>query len=339
MTARIRVVIADDVLSMRLLLRRILLPSEGFEIVAEAEQGEQLVELVRRNQPDLVVTDVDMPVMDGLEATRKIVAQSPVPIVVFTSSTISTRRAVPIRALAAGAADVISKPELKDSKELARFAESFRARLRTLLSVLKTPGSASAAHSSVKTTTGCRLVVIGASTGGPSVLRELLSQLPTHHRASVVVVQHIDAPFVPGMVEWLTQTAANPIKVAVQGDHLRPSTIYVAPGGKHLLLEADTLQLRDTPPVNSVKPSIDVLFESIPRRIAPRVIAVLLTGIGRDGATGLQTLHQRGAMTIAQSEASCAVWGMPRVAIELGAARHILDPARIADFLKRSLEA
>jgi two-component system chemotaxis response regulator CheB len=175
-----------------------------------------------------------------------------------------------------------------------------------------------------------RILAIGASTGGPAALAKLLGGLPPDLTVGVVIVQHIADGFVPGLVNWLSTVTMLTVKAGEEGDSIGPGKVYIAPTGTHTAITNNgRLTLLDTPPVDSQRPAVDVLFESIERHYGRRAIAVLLTGMGRDGARGLKAIREAGGRTIAQDEATCVVYGMPKAAIELGAAEQVLPLANI----------
>lgn len=337
----IRVLISDDSETVRLLLRQLLTSEHGFEIVGEAQDGAQCVELVCRHRPEIVLLDVDMPRMDGLEATREIMRVAPTPIVIFTSSAVSVRRQVPFEALAAGALDILEKPSIQSDAGFRAMAEFLRARLKLLapIKVIRRypirplpalPDALRVPDGSTK------VVAVGASTGGPSVLLKLLGSLPVATPLAILLVQHMSAEFMPGFVEWLASGLRIPVKAAVEGDHVRPGTVLVAPGDRHMMLaRGRVIELDGSAPRHDCRPSVDVLFESVAQHAAPNAVGILLTGIGADGAHGLLRMRHAGCMTVAQDEASSVVFGMPKAAIEMGAAEQVLDLERIAGFLCR----
>ncbi|MBI4346079.1 MAG: chemotaxis-specific protein-glutamate methyltransferase CheB [Elusimicrobia bacterium] len=339
----IRVVVADDSATVRGFLAAVLKPEHGFQIVGEAPDGRRCVELVSARRPDIVLLDVDMPEMDGLAATVEIMRTAPTPIVIFTSSVVSQRFQVPIKALAAGALEVLHKPAVGSAGAFDATAAHLRDRLR-LLSQIKVirrrsvaPPPAQAAIVPPRETP--KILAIGASTGGPSALVEILKGVPRSTPLSVLLVQHMSGEFMHGFVAWLKESVSLPVREAAAGDRPSPGTILVSPGGRHLALaRGGVARLDDSPPRHSCRPSIDVLFESVAEFAAPRAIGVLLTGIGSDGAAGLLEMRRRGCVTVAQDEASSVVYGMPKAAVDLGAAEHVLDLEAIARLLKVGAE-
>jgi two-component system chemotaxis response regulator CheB len=335
----IRVVVADDSDTVRQLLRQWLTPQHGFRIVGEAADGQSAVEQVVRERPDIVVMDVEMPHMDGLEATRQIMTRAPTPIVMFTSSVVAQRRKVAFEALAAGALDVFYKPRILAGEDPERIEAGKFRKLLTLLAPIKVISRpaprAPAASPSIALSVGApRILAVATSTGGPVALVKLLNALPPTFPASTLLVQHHSPEFMPSFVEWLGENIKLPVKAAAHGDALRPGVVLVAPADHHMRLGADgRIQLDQGDPMHACRPAADALFSSVARVAGPRAIGVLLTGMGRDGAQGLLDMKQSGAVTIAQDEATSVVYGMPRAAAELGAATHVLPLDGIAEYV------
>lgn len=332
--------VADDSATVRGFLAAALRPEHGFEVVGEADDGRRCVELVCSRRPDIVLLDVDMPELDGLEATVEIMRKAPTPIVIFTSSAVSRRLQVPIKALAAGALEVLHKPAIGSRAGFDAVAQGLRERLRLLAQIkvirrrrLSAPGAPRAPIATPQETP--RILAIGASTGGPATLVDVLGGMKPTTPLTVLLVQHMSVEFMQGFIEWLAESLSLPVKEAASGDRLRPGTILVAPGGRHLVLaRGGAVRLEDSPPLHACRPSIDVLFDSVALHGAPRAIGVLLTGLGADGARGLLAMRSKGCVTVAQDEASSTVFGMPKAAIDLGAAEHVLDPDGIAGLLR-----
>ena len=339
--APIRVVIVDDSDTVRQMLRRWLTPETGFEIVAEAPNGEKAVDQVVRHRPNIVVMDVDMPVMDGLEATRLIMNRAPTPILMFTSSMLARQRKVAFEALAAGALDVFHKPRVEpgEAGEM-QIADRFRKLLALLapIKVISRPATrprAPVLPAIAPIGSLPRVLAIAASTGGPVALAKVLNALPRTFPACTLLVQHQSAEFMAGFVEWLGDTIKLPVKAAAHHDALRPAVVLVAPGDQHMRLGDDgRIRLEREEPIHACRPAADALFSSVARAAGPKAIGVLLTGMGRDGAQGLLEMRQAGAITIAQDEESSVVYGMPKTAAELGAAKHILPLDAIGEFVQ-----
>ena len=337
----LRVLVVEDSPLARLLLRDMLDAAHGFEIAGEAADGAAAVELAARLKPDVVLMDLHLPKKNGLEATTEIMQQAPVPILIFTATGVDPEGKLPFAVLAAGAVDLFPKPRLERQDNFAAIADKLRARLRlvsTVRAIRRFPARAALAPGVARPQRLPRVLAIGASTGGPAAVIEALKDLPPSMPAAVLLVQHMFQEFMPGLVSWLAGNIRLPVKMAAHGDALRPGVVLVAPGNRHMLLGPDgRVALEDTAPVHSCRPSADLLFNSVAAQAGSSAIGVLLTGMGDDGAEGLLRLRRAGAVTAAQDEASCAVYGMPRAAAELGAAEHILPPAEIGRLVARCL--
>lgn len=351
----IRAYLVDDSLVARLALEKLLV-AEGIEVVGTAASGAKALREVPRLRPDVVLMDILMPQMDGLECTRQLMATQATPILIV-SDLVGIRSDLHFEALKAGALDVCGKPtreELDDGTAQARLGRLVRlladvpvVTRRPLpqprpLSQPRPAGPAVAVSPVGAPYAGKQpdpvwlptALFIGASTGGPPALREILTDLPRADGMGIpiVLVQHMTRGFLGGLASWLTQATGYEIELARHGAWLRPGVVVLAPDDRHVEVEADRLLLVDEPSSGGHRPSIDVLFHSVARRRdADRTCAILLTGMGRDGAQGLAALHRAGAWTIAQDEATSIVWGMPRAAIELGAAREVLALHEIRD--------
>ncbi len=336
----IRVLVVDDSSVARHVLGRLLESDPGVRVVGYAADGNEAVQKTMALRPDLITMDIRMPGMDGLEATEKIMAYQPTPILVVTSS--RDRRGVQItmEALAVGAVEVVEKPSVHpdDSwgtlgaqlvekvKLLAKVKviTHLKGRTRHLLGRLR-PADREKVH---------RVVGVGVSTGGPGVLAKILRALPADFSLGLVVVQHMTDGFTAGLADWLGRETRLPIRLAREGDGLKPGLVCVAPEGAHLVVErSGRLHLSRALPVGGHRPSADVLLRSLAEAYGHEAIGVLLTGMGRDGAEGLKAIRDVGGHTIVQDEESCAIFGMPKAAIELGAAREVLPPAGIAERL------
>jgi two-component system chemotaxis response regulator CheB/two-component system response regulator WspF len=317
------------------MLRRALSLRPGHEVVWVASDGEEAVRLCAAQRPDLVLMDVVMPNVDGVEATRRIMKQSPCAILIVTVDVGAQARKV-YEALGCGAVDAVDTPGLMHD-DFAQGAVPLLSKIEMIKGLLaERHGQADGAASAPVTKDGAsaRLVAIGASAGGPAALATVLSQLPASFPAAVVVIQHIDAKFAHGMAEWLNQQCALPVRIASEGEPAVSGTILVAGTGQHLRLKgAKRLGYTPDPPGSPYRPSIDVFFHSVVSMWRGDAIGVLLSGMGRDGARGLKAMRDKGYHTIAQDRASSAVYGMPKAAVELGAAVAIAPAELIASKL------
>ena len=329
MSTRVRVLVADDSALFREILCRLLREDPGFEVVATAADGDEAAAAVAARLPDVVTMDLHMPDADGYSGIARIMAETPRPILVLASS---TSEAATFKALSLGALDVMSKPA--PDEDLARYGQLLRSRLRLLAGVkvirhlrgLRRPARAASRPGLGKR----ELVVIGASLGGPRALSQILRGLPADLPVPVAVVQHIADGFTEGLAGWLDQESKLEVRTAADRDVLKPGRVLVAPGGRHLVVADGYVRLTDDPPIDTFRPSVNALFASAARVYGPRCCGVLLTGMGRDGADGLNALKQAGAITLAQDEATSAVFGMARAAIEAGAVDKVLPLEEIA---------
>lgn len=338
MTKPVRVFLVDDSLLARASLRLLLARVPGIQVVGEAASGDEALRRVPIANPDVVLMDMVMPGMDGLETTRRLMASHPRPILIV-SDLVGRDANLNFDALAAGALDLVRKPSA-DERDHPEWMEAFARRIRLLASVPvvtrrsarsqvhepsapKQPARRPAPRSG-------RLVVLGASTGGPIALHRLLELVGRPLGCPVLIVQHMTVGFTAGMARWLGEALRAPVELATHGTVPLAGTVYLAPDGAHLALRAGVLRL-ESPSAGGHCPSVDVLFESVARSdLAEHTVAALLTGMGSDGARGLLALRHAGAWTIAQDATTSVVYGMPRAASELGAACEVLPLERIA---------
>jgi two-component system chemotaxis response regulator CheB len=345
----IRVVLVDDSPSVRAVLRRFFAKTPDIQVVGEAEDGAQALRAVLDFQPQVVVMDLQMPVMDGYSAIEQIMGVRPTPIVVLSSRANRNQMQTAFEAMRRGALEVLPKPE--DTPSWQQLAESLPETVRAIAEAQAQPKPkrsrtaeaemrfAQASQSS-QTANGpqeLRWVAIGASTGGPAALRELLEEVPADAPVGFAIVQHIASGFELGLADWLNKELPFDVRLARDGEVLRRGTVRLAPGGAHLRLEAGGVLRLDaqSPARRGHRPSVDDLFlscaESCPREVA----GVIMTGMGSDGAEGLLALRKAGGLTLAQDEASSIIFGMPKVALERGAAEIALPPRALAQALTR----
>jgi two-component system chemotaxis response regulator CheB len=333
-----RVLVVEDSVTVRKRLVEVLAADPDLELVGEAEDGKQAIELCRRDRPDVITMDMMLPVTSGLAATEYIMAYCPTPILVVSASFNRGELFRTYEALAAGAVDVLEKPTgdepdgawehrlLAAVKLVARIRVVTHPRARLAGAAPPALPPAMPARNVPEPARGCGIVAIGASTGGPGAIVQVLRGLPAGFAPPVLFVLHIDEPFGFAFAEWLDGQTGRRVFYPEDGAPLSSAAgrVAMAPPGRHLLLRDGRLRLSADPPRHSCRPSVDVLFESVARNSGPLAAACLLTGMGRDGAAGLLAVRQAGGRTIAQDEASSIVYGMPREAALLGAAERIL---------------
>ena len=352
---RIRVLIVDDSAAVRQALSEIIAADPGLEVMATASDPYVAAERIRHEVPDVVFLDIEMPRMDGLTFMRKLMAQRPIPVVICSTLTESGSAAF-LEALEAGAVDVITKPRVNTAQALAearvqicdvaRAAAGARLGRRPPAPALQVERKLTAdaiippvRSGRVHDVAMGRIVCIGASTGGTEALREVLTALPADC-PPLAIVQHMPEKFTAAFARRLDSLCAITVREATDGDLVLPGQALIAPGGRHVVLERTGRQLhvaiKDGPPVARHRPSVDVLFRSAAQAAGANALGILLTGMGDDGARGLLEMHAAGARTIAQDEASCVVFGMPKEAIALGAAQAVLPLGRIAAEISRA---
>ena len=322
-----RIAIVNDVLLAVEAMRRVVAGAQGHEVAWIARDGAEAVERCSEDTPDLILMDLIMPKMDGVEATRQIMARTPCAIVVVTANVSSTSSKV-FDALGAGALDAVNTPVLEGTGG----PEGGAALLAKIETIRKLIGGGArkqfaAANYAPRPSIhgGGLLVVIGASAGGPAALAKVLGDLPAEFAAPIVIVQHVDVQFAQGLAEWLGEHTHLKVRLAREGDRPEPGTALLAGSEDHLVFVSPTRLAYTRDPVDyAYRPSVDVFFKSANRFWAGDIIGVVLTGMGRDGAEGLLALSQSGHRTIAQDQASSAVYGMPKAAAELNGAREIL---------------
>lgn len=337
----IRVIIADDSLVAREMLVQILDSDPGIRVVGQAKDGAEAVELVERLRPDLITMDIHMPKLDGLGATERIMAYTPTPILVVSSSVYGEGMGRAFDAMSLGALEVIKKPEPKDWADLDRIGRDVirkvkvLSRVRVITHIKGKRSAVGVAPHAGAPAISRSVVAIGSSTGGPSALLEILARIPTDFPLPIVVAQHIADGFVPGLVSWLDSGCKISVRSAVDGQKIEGGVVYFAPTGTNMVLDGDVTRFQTPGQGQLYIPSADTLFDSVARSHGKRGVGVLLTGMGADGAEGLKLLRNTGASTIAQNEATCTVFGMPKAAIDIGAAEMVLPLTSIAEALEQ----
>ncbi len=337
---KIRVLVADDSLVARELIAKVLGRDPQIEVVGKAKNGKETVELVSLLKPDLITMDLRMPVMDGFGAIEQIMAWNPTPILVVTATSFQRKREIVFDALSMGALDIVEKPSL--GEDLSGVGDLLIQKVKMLAQipvVTHLRGKRKKPLRLEESVEGAfKLVAIGASTGGPRALRQILSLLPADLPAGIVIVQHITKGFVPGLVEWLNKGCKIRVKEAIEGEKVAPGLALISPEGQHLeVMGKRRIRLSEDPPVEGHRPSADLLLSSVAQVYGPDAIGVLLTGMGSDGARGMKLIKDLGGQTIAQDEGSCVVFGMPKAAIEMGGVDKVVPLDSIAREIIRML--
>jgi two-component system response regulator WspF len=327
-----RIAIVNDVLLAVEAMRQVVDRTREHQLAWVARDGAEAVELCASDRPDLVLMDLMMPEMDGVEATRRIMAKTPCAIVVVTASVNGASSRV-FEAMGAGALDAVRTPGLQTPDNDAG-SRALLAKINTIAKLIRhTDPRRPSRHSGLGHACrfhGQRLLAIGASAGGPAALAKVLAGMPATFPAPVIIVQHVDPRFAPELAHWLDEQTPLAVRLARDGDHPQAGLVLLAGTDNHLVFASPTrLSYTRFPLDSAYRPSIDVFFKSIQRHWHGEAVGVLLTGMGQDGAEGLRALRECGCHTIAQDEASSAVYGMPRAAADLKAAREILALDRI----------
>lgn len=316
-------------------MRRILALAPQHRLLWTALDGEEAVALCRKERPDLILMDLIMPRMDGVEATRRIMAETPCAILIVTAD-VGTNASRVFAALGAGALDAVDTPLL--GKDPAAGARPLLAKIDVIARLIHVSEPAPSLPG--KRAGPASLIAIGASAGGPAALAAVLSSLPADLPAGLVIVQHVDARFAPGLASWLDQQCALSVGLAREGDRIHAGQVLVAGLDEHLVFKTGTqLGYTAEPSDHAYRPSVDVFFDSAARRWSGPLIGVVLTGMGADGAVGLKRLRQLGHHTIAQDRATCAVYGMPKAAVALDAVTEVLPLDKIGPKLTKLLAA
>jgi two-component system, chemotaxis family, protein-glutamate methylesterase/glutaminase len=334
----IKVLVAEDSQVTRMFLVHLLESDPRIRVVGAVDDGEAAIDFVSRQRPDVVLMDINMPRVDGFEATRRIMQTAPVPIVVCSAISDTRDVVVIFRSMEAGAIACIEKPLGREHGDFEALAANLLETVKLMSEVKVVRRSSRAAPAVVEPAPRARgrvtVVGIGASTGGPPVLQTILGGLPKDFPVPILVVQHIAQGFLAGMAQWLNQTTGLQVHIACAGARPLAGHVYLAPDGFHMGLgPGQVILLTREAPENHLRPSVSFLFRSLARECGPNALGVLLTGMGRDGAAGLKAMRDLGAVTIAQDRESSVVHGMPGEAIALGAAAHVLAAESIAPAL------
>lgn len=340
MANKIDVLVVDDSAYMRKVVSNLLQSDEDIFVVDTARDGLDAIEKIKKWKPTVVTLDVEMPRLDGLGALERIMKECPTPVIMLSSLT-QEGSVTTVKALTMGAVDFVGKPSGTISLDIHKVQKDLiskikiaaRASVSSLLSSTLSILTKPVIKPMVQSTgiAPSRLVIIGSSTGGPNALQQVIPRLPGNLPAAVLIVQHMPPGFTNSLANRLNDTSQLEVCEAKEGDLLQCGKAYVAPGGFHMILHSRTIiGLNQSPPVHSVRPAVDVTFESVAAFYGSQIVGVILTGMGYDGSKGASLVKKLGGQTIAQDEASCVVYGMPRVVVEMGKADKILPVQDIA---------
>ncbi len=347
----IKVLIVEDSQVVRDLLTYILSSDPDIQVIGTASNGKEAVKAVGDTRPDIVTMDINMPKMDGFEATRIIMETTPTPIVIVSASWDPKEVEKTFQAMEAGALVAVRKPvgvthpDYKDhAKELIKMVKLMSEvkviRRQSRIKHGKGIPARLAVNDLIPSIADVKVVAIGASTGGPPVIEAILSGLPKDFRAPLLIVQHIAPGFVQGFADWLANSCRFPVRIATQHEFPLPGHAYIAPDGVHMGVDAsERIVFEGSEPENGLRPAVSYLFRSVADIFGKNIVGVLLTGMGKDGAFELKMMKEKGSITIAQNEESCVVYGMPGEAVNLNAATYVLSPPKIAELLAGLLKA
>lgn len=341
----IRVLVVEDSPVIQELIVQYINNDPQMEVIAVAVTGVEAVELAQKHKPDVITMDVNLPEMNGLDATKKIMETNPVPIIICSANFNPKDMDDTFSALSAGAAAIAEKPHSYGTKSFDVLIGRLLNNIR-LLSAIKVykrvPVRPITVSNLIKKSltkeaylfnNKFSLIAIGASTGGPVIIERLLAHLPERFSIPIIIVQHITPGFSNGFVEWLQKSSKINIKLAEQNEPIQPGNCYVAPDNCNCTVSKNmVIHLEDTPPEHSAKPSVSVLFRSVAKNVGDKALGILLTGMGRDGAAELKMIKDAGGETIIQDADSSVVYGMPGEALKLHAEKQVLTPEKMIEY-------
>jgi two-component system chemotaxis response regulator CheB len=337
----VRVLVVDDSALMRKLIPQLIEREGSIQVVGTAMDGAFALEKIPDLKPDVITLDLDMPRMDGMETLKKIMRKHPLPTIVVSAHSTEGALAT-FKALGLGAFDFVTKPKDPTTHMDAiaiELIEKIKAAAKSQLVRLPEPQAKQRKVRPVRRgESPSKVIAIGISTGGPQALHYVLSQLSPDFSGAILIVQHMPEGFTGMFAQRLDETCAIEVKEAKAGDLLLPGRALICPGNKHMKVKhmplGDVVVLTDSDKINGHRPSVDVLFKSVAQEFGHRSVGVIMTGMGEDGAEGLGAIRQAGGMTIAQSEESCVVYGMPRIAVERGHAMRVIALDAMANTLQ-----
>ncbi|HLO99040.1 MAG TPA: chemotaxis response regulator protein-glutamate methylesterase [Fimbriimonas sp.] len=349
----IKVLVVDDSALMRKMVTDMLNSFSDVEVIGQARDGQDAIAKIESLKPDVVTMDIEMPVMDGITALERVMATHPTPVIMLSSLTQAGASST-IKCLELGAVDFVGKPSGSISLDIEQVKSDLYLKVRaaskaklSVLSTAKRPFIAaemalgrtpSVSTNPSRSTTHRGLLFIGSSTGGPKALHAVLPYLHANLGVPIVIVQHLPEGFTGMLASRLNQECPFEVREAKEGDILKPGTALIAPGGKHLKFDTKGVATFGTePPVNGVKPAIDITLTSLVPLYGRNMVGVILTGMGKDGAASMKLLSEKNGVTLAESEETCVVYGMPKAAFELGAVSKMVRLEKMAEEIRKSV--
>lgn len=340
----IKVLVVDDSLTVQELMKHILTSDKDIEVIGSVNNGIEALKFLETMKPDVITMDINMPYMNGFEATQRIMETNPVPIIMITSLFDSTDIERTFQAIQAGAVSVIEKPVSVRNQGYKQMCNNIidKVKLMSEIKVVKRKfhtGKELKKSSEIKKIVNSeycdkKVIAIGVSTGGPPILKKIISSLTTSISVPILIVQHITPGFINGLVDWLRLDTKIPIHIAFNGQSILPGNIYFAPDDEHMEIQHNgKISLNKQEKINGLRPTVSHLFNSVSNAYGKNSIGILLSGMGRDGVEELKLLKEKGAITIAQDKESSVVYGMPGEAVKINAAKYILSPEKIAELI------
>ncbi|MCC5895747.1 MAG: chemotaxis response regulator protein-glutamate methylesterase [Alkalibacterium sp.] len=331
----IKVLVVDDSALLRKVLSNVLNDCRGIEVIDVARNGIEAMKIIEKAQPDLITLDVEMPMMNGLETLKAIKESYTIPVIMLSSK---TNEETTIQALELGAEDFVEKP-VSIQKHWNEFRNELSERIHVHFSDEEHKAIEVKKHELLNNTLlskkkQLKAIVIGASTGGPKALVKAIQGISSHLSVPVFIVQHMPEGFTSSFAKRLDTAASVPVVEAVHGQKIRAGTVYLAPGAKHMTIKEGTLELDTRPKIHGVRPAVDYLFETAAHTYGENILAIILTGMGKDGAPGCEVIKNRGGYILTQDKDSSIVYGMPRVVVERGLSDQSASINEIADILR-----
>ncbi len=341
----IRVLVVDDSAFMRKMVTEILMRDSSICVIGQARDGAEALLKIETLRPDVVTLDIEMPVMDGITALSEIMQRFPTPVLMLSSLTQMGAEAT-LKCLDIGAVDFIGKPSGAISLDIDKISTDIIAKVKAAsgaqIAAKRPAREVRKLNNEPARSTKDKIsaLMIGSSTGGPRALQQVIPLLPANLGVPIVIVQHMPVGFTKSFAARLDQTSAFTAREAVDGDRLQPGLILVAPGGRHLVFDSNGVaKLTEEPPIHGVRPAVDVTLFSLCALYGANLMAVILTGMGKDGARAMKQLSDKGGLTVAEDESSCVVYGMPKAAVDLGAVRSLLPLSEIAAEITRACKS